>query len=125
MARGLHLVVSTHQLEECPMRSQLITILAALPFFVACNSNEPNTPDDCGPEDDIERGADTAGQGLKTGVVAAGEGIDTFGSATVEFFKNGSDAAADEWDEEAAETRRKANEDAEDTRRAAIDDHCE
>ena len=102
----------------------IVAIAAAL-VAVACNGDaQPKTADDCGPEDDIERGADTAGEGIKTGAVAVAEGVDTFGSSAVEFFKGGSDAASEEWDEEAADTDAKVRSRAAKTRSTARDKHC-
>jgi len=106
------------------MSHRILTFLVTLPLVVACSSNEPKTADDCGPEDDLERGADTVGHAAKTGAVSAAKGVETFGSATAKWFEGGSEAASEEWDEKAAETDRRAHEEAAETREAALDDHC-
>ena len=93
---------------------------------VGCDKNgqEAKSPDyRC--QDTAEKVGNTVGQSLDLAAKSAAEGVDTFGSATAEFFTEGADAAGEEWDEEAAETKRVSREEAEDVRRAADSGDCE
>lgn len=104
--------------------------LAVLPFVLvtalgACDQPRAKSPDDCGPEDDIERGLDTAGEGAETGIVhAAGKSLDAVGESTASFFNDGSEAAGETWDAEVDEMKRDTRQAAQDTEETARDDHC-
>lgn len=92
----------------------------------ACDQPRAKSPDDCGPEDDIERGFDTAGKGVETGIVhATGQSLDAVGESTASFFNDGSEAAGETWDTEVAEMKRDTRRSAEETGDTARDDHCE
>jgi len=91
----------------------------------ACDQPRAKSPDDCGPEDTVERGLDTAGEGVETGIVhATGKSLDAVGESTASFFNDGSEAAGETWDAEVAEMKRDTRRSAEETGDTARDDHC-
>lgn len=101
------------------MRAILITMLLSL--AVGCD-RDPNTADDidpCGPADDVEHAAGTAGQAVKTGGTTAWEGIKTTGKALGGLVDGGTDEAKKEWEEGKQKTRETARRGAANTEAAA------
>jgi hypothetical protein len=101
-------------------------LLAAL-WSLGCS--EPNTAadadDPCGPEDDVEHAAQTAGQAAKTGGTTAWEGIKTAGKSVGGLFDGGSSEAKREWNEGKERTAETANEGATATRETAHSHPCQ
>lgn len=89
--------------------SALLTFSGVL---AGCADDRPaRTADDCEGADSV---GNAVGESLDLAAKSAAEGVDTFGSATETFFSDGTDAAQEEWDEEAEETERVAEREAED-----------
>ncbi|MEJ7735275.1 MAG: hypothetical protein WKG00_39580 [Polyangiaceae bacterium] len=102
-------------------------LAAIMGTVVGCGS-DPKTADSvddpCGPADDVERGAVTAGEGVKTGVTTAVEGTKAVGKTVGGYVDGGSDEAKKEWAEGKADTRATANEGSSDTKTAANTKPC-
>ena len=64
--------------------------------------------DPCGPADDLEQGAQTAGASAEVGGRTAVEGVKTFGKAVGGWFEGGSGEAKEKWDEGKEKTRETA-----------------
>ena len=100
---------------------------SVLVFCVGCG-DDPKTPadvaDDCGPEDDVERGANTAVEGAKTGGATAWEGTKTFGKSVGGFVEGGSDEAKQEWNEGKEQTKETARKRSAETKSAARTRPC-
>lgn len=95
--------------------------------LVGCGS-DPKTAADadnrCGPGDDVERAAVTAGEGAKTGGETAVAGVKQVGKSIGGFVEGGSEGAEEGWNEGKAETKQAARKGAGDTRTAANTRPC-
>jgi hypothetical protein len=102
-------------------------LAAIMGAVVGCGS-DPKTADSvddpCGPADDVERGAVTAGEAVKTGATTAVEGTKAVGKTVGGWVDGGSDEAKKDWAEGKAETRATANQGAAETETAATTKPC-
>ena len=97
------------------MRPITLTLLALALLACGGSQNEPAQPapaaaepDPCGPGDDVEQGAKTAGASAELGGRTAVEGVKTAGKTVGGFFEGGSDEAKEKWNEGKEDTRETA-----------------
>src|SRR5262245_44457736 len=116
----------------------------AVPALVSClllgcggsqsSTEEPSRPappraaasasDPCGPGDDIEQGARTAGASAELGGRTAVAGVTTFGKTVGGWFEGGSDEASEKWNEGKEKTRDTARAGAAKVRTASTTRRC-
>jgi hypothetical protein len=99
------------------MRPITTSILALSLALLGCGGSQPEPaqpapvaaePDPCGPGDDVEQGAKTAGASAELGGRTAVEGVKTAGKTVGGFVEGGSDEAKEKWNEGKEDTRETA-----------------